>query len=259
MERGRRARHRRRAVVAGSTLAVLALATAGVATVARPGPASHGTVASSPQLKLASAFATSTDISYRVRLTTGAAGGGGDLTYEGAFDPTTDTGYVEVTLDDSVQTELLVDGTRYTGGERLPGPLPSDKQGPGETYGRYGQYPGTHDRLSLYAEPGSVLGAATPDPAALYAFLQTANATVTENSDGTLHFTLETRHADGSNSTSGDVTLDADGRIGKVTITDTWRTTLKGNASGTSVSTLVLFDYGVEATVERPTDVVPAT
>ncbi|MEV0718716.1 hypothetical protein [Asanoa sp. NPDC050611] len=259
LERGRRARRRRRTAMAGSTLAVLALAAVGVAAAVQPGPASPDVTAgaTSPQLKLASAFATSKDISYRVRVTADVVGGGSKLTYEGAFDPTTDTGYVRVPLDDSVQTELLINGTRYAGGEPPTGPLPDDKQGPGEKYGRYGQYPGTYDQLSLYAEPGSVLAAAAPDPAALYDVFQKTNATVTENSDGTLHFAFNTQHDGGSNAISGDITLDADGRLGKVTLSDTWESTQKA-ATGTAIATLELFDYGVEVKVERPTDVVPA-
>ncbi|MFI7072594.1 hypothetical protein [Micromonospora sediminicola] len=34
------------------------------------------------------------------------------LTYEGAFDPKTATVYVRVPQDDSVTTELLINGTR---------------------------------------------------------------------------------------------------------------------------------------------------
>ncbi|MDG4823882.1 hypothetical protein O7635_18660 [Asanoa sp. WMMD1127] len=256
LERGRRARRRRRSAIAGSTLAVVALAAVGVAAVAQPSPVGERTAAAttptgSPQLRLASAFETSKDISYRIRVTTG------ELTYEGAFDPRTDTGYVRVPLDDSVMTELLVDGTRYVGGERPQGELPPDKDGPGETYGRYGQYPGRHDHLSLVAEAGTVLGAAAPDPAALGEALRQADATVTENGDGTLHFAYRVERADGSNAVAGDVTLDADGRIGKVTLTDTWQSTVK-NSTGTSTATLDLFDYGVEVRVDRPTDVVPA-
>ncbi len=165
LERGRRARRRRTSAVAGSTLAVLALAALGVAAVAQPESTAPDVTAGaaraqaqSPDLKLTSAFATSKDISYRIRLTTG------ELVYNGAFDPATDTGYVKVELDDSVQTELLIKGTRYIGGERPKGELPADKEGPGEKYGRYGQYPGKHDQLSLYDAPGSVLGSASPDP-----------------------------------------------------------------------------------------------
>jgi hypothetical protein len=202
-------------------------------------------------LRLVNAAAASDNISYRIRLKTG-------LTYEGAFDPRTATGYVRAPQDDSVMTELLIDGTRYVGGERPLGKLPSDK-GPGETYGRYGQYPGKYDRLSLYGGSDTVLGAAAPDPAALFKALRKANAATTENPDGTLHFEYATKSKDGSSTTSGDVTINADGRIAKVALAEKWQSTAKGRLdTGTVTATLELFDYGLKVTVERPTDVVPA-
>jgi hypothetical protein len=209
-------------------------------------------------LRLANAAAASDNLSYRMRLKTGTQSGRGAETYEGAFDPMTATGYLRKPQDDSVMTELLIDGTRYIGGEPPLGKLPADK-GPGETYGRYGQYPGKYDRLSLYGGPDTVLGAAAPDPSALFKVLENANATTAENPDGTLHFEYATQIKDGSITTSGDVTLNADGRIEKVALTSTWRSTAKGRLDkGTFNATLELFDYGVEVKVERPTDVVPA-
>ncbi|WFF02557.1 hypothetical protein [Micromonospora sp. WMMD964] len=261
IERGRRARRRRTTALVGGTCVLLALGVGtavtlptiapsgrpGVSTeAARPGPVS-------PAMRLVSAAAASENISYRMRLTSSGPGG---LTYEGAFDPRTSTGYVRAPQDDSVMTELLINGTRYEGGERPLSPLPADK-GPGETYGRYGQYPGTYNRLFLYGDGNAVLGAAEPDPAALFAALKRVNATVTENPDGTLHFTYATTDRDGSSSTTGDVTLNRDGRIAKVALTVTWQSTAKGRLdTGTANSTLELFDYGVDVTVQRPTDVV---
>ncbi|MGV9210886.1 hypothetical protein ACTFTM_03385 [Micromonospora sp. RB23] len=261
IERGRRGRRRRATALAGTTCALLALGVGTAVTVttnapperpgvtaqaARPGPVP-------PALRLVSAATASENISYRMRLTNSGPGG---LTYEGAFDPRTATGYVRVPHDDSIQTELLIDGTRYEGAERPQGELPTDK-GPGETYGRYGQYPGRYDRLSLQGDGNAVLGAAQPDPAALFAALRSANAMVTENPDGTLRFTYATADRDGSTSTTGDVTLDRDGRIATVALAVTWESTAKGRLDrGTVTSTLALYDYGVEVTVERPTDVV---
>jgi hypothetical protein len=207
---------------------------------------------------LANAAAASDNISYRMRLTTGTQSGQGGETHEGAFDPKTATGYVRKPQDDSVMTELLIDGTRYIGGEPPLGPLPADMS-PGETYGRYGQYPGKYDHLSLYGDPDSVLGAAAPDPAALFKALRNANATTRENPDGTLHFEYTTQFKYGSGTTSGDVTLNADGRIAKVALTNTWQTTAKGRLdTGTLTATLELYGYGTEVKVQRPTDVVPA-
>ncbi|WBB65912.1 hypothetical protein [Micromonospora sp. WMMD812] len=263
--RGRRARRRRTTAMVSATCALLALGAATAATVVttptsgRPGVTAGGSPQerpASPEMKLVSAATASENLSYRMRLTNSGPGG---LTYEGAFDPRTATGYVRVALDDSVMTELLINGTRYEGGERPQGPLPADK-GPGETYGRYGQYPGRYDRLSLYADGSGVLGAAAPDPAALFVALKNANATITENPDGTLHFEYATSEDKGSTTTRGDVTLDGDGRIAKVALTGTWQSTAKGRLDkGTFASTLELFDYGVAVRVERPADVVPVT
>ncbi|WP_406038612.1 hypothetical protein OG799_26250 [Micromonospora sp. NBC_00898] len=261
LDRGRRARRRRTTTMVGATCALLALGVATAATVAttptssRPGVTAEASQPgpASPAMELVAAVTASENLSYRMRLTNSAPGG---LTYEGAFDPRTATGYVRAPKDDSVMTELLINGTRYVGGERPLGKLPADK-GPGETYGRYGQYPGRYDRLSLYDEGSGVLGAVSPDPAALSTALKSANATITENRDGTLHFAYTTMQEIGSTSAAGDVTLDRYGRIAKVALTVTWQTTAKGRLDqGTSTLTLELFDYGVAVTVKRPTDVV---
>ncbi|WP_328422821.1 hypothetical protein OG470_09570 [Micromonospora sp. NBC_00389] len=261
IERGRRGRRRRTTAVVGTTCALLALGVATAVTVTTNSPSGRPGVTAeaaqpesvSPAMRLVSAAAASENISYRMRLTNSGPDG---LTYEGAFDPKTATGYVRVPQDDSVMTELLINGTRYEGGERPLGELPADK-GPGETYGRYGQYPGKYDRLSLYADGNGVLGAAEPDPAALFTALKRENATITENPDGTLHFAYTTTDKNGSSSTASDVTLDRDGRIAKVALTFAWQSTAKGRLDqGTVSSTLELFDYGADVTVKRPTDVV---
>ena len=204
-------------------------------------------------MRLAAASAASDNISFRLRAkTTG-------LDYEGAFDPKTSTGYVRRPQDDSVTTELLINGTRYIGGERPLGKLPADK-GPGEKYGRYGQYPGKYHHLSLLDDADPVTAAAAPDPSALYKALDKVNATVTDNPDGTLHFEYAATFPDGSTKTSGNVTLNADGRIAKVALTGTWQSTAKKRLDkGTFASTLELYDYGLKVTVKRPTDVVPTT
>ncbi|MFF0655182.1 hypothetical protein [Micromonospora tulbaghiae] len=262
LERGRRARRRRTTAMVGATCALLALGAATAATVTTtPAPSRPAVSAEAfppepapPALQLVSAVTASENISYRMRMTNSGPQG---LSYEGAFDPRTATGYVRVAQDDSVMTELLINGTRYEGAERPRGALPADKAGPGETYGRYGQYPGRYDRLSLHGDGNSVLAAAAPDPAALFAALKSANATVSAKPDGTLHFEYTTSDKDGSTSTAGDVTRDGDGRIAKVVLTGTWQSTVKGRLdTGTFGSTLELFDYGVTVTVQRPADVV---
>jgi hypothetical protein len=191
-----------------------------------------------------------------MKVTTGTAQAPTLSVCEGAFDPMTATGYVRCPQDDSVMVELLIDGTRYMGGEPPLGALPPDKTPGGEVYGRYGQYPGKHDRLS-YGDP--VLGAAAPDPAALFKALQQANATVTQNPDGSYHFGYSTQTDQGSTSTAGDVVLNADGRIAKVTVDGTWQSTVKGRLdTGTFHTTVELSDYGLAVHVDRPADVVPA-
>jgi hypothetical protein len=262
-----RRRHQRRTAATriGYALGVTGLAAvAAVGIAAGGGSASrhHGSTPSVVQaqpasLRLTNAVAASNDISYRIRLTTTLQSGQVIARYEGAFDPNTDTGYLRKPQDDAVETELLINGTRFVGGEPPVTPLPPDK-GLGEKYGRYGQYPGRYDRLSLYCGD-AVLCAATPDPAGLLAALKNVNATIRQNPDGALHFEYTTQITDGSITTSGDVTLNADGRIGNVTFTSNWQSTAKGRPdAGTVNATLELFDYGVTVTVQRPTDVVPA-
>jgi hypothetical protein len=263
LDRGRRARRRRTSTLVSGTFALLALGAVGVATAVtapasdRPGVTAEATRPGSaaPEMELASAVTASENLSYRMRLTNSGPGG---LTYEGAFDPRTDTGYVRAPQDDSTMVELLINGTRYTGGELPPGgKLPAGSEGLTEKFGRYGEHPGKYDRLSLYDGGDGVLGAASADPAALFAALKSANATITGNADGTLHFAFATMEEKGSTSTAGDVTLDRDGRIATVTLTVTWQSTEKGRLDqGTVRSKLELFDYGVPVTVERPADVV---
>ncbi|NUO60558.1 MAG: hypothetical protein HOV78_28150 [Hamadaea sp.] len=263
LERGRRARHRRAAVTSASLAAVVALGVVGVvaATAGTPDRPAATASAADPRLELVAAVTKSENISYRMRLTTAAASGQSLTTYEGAFDPTTDTGYVRAPQDDSVMVELLINGTRYIGGERPESPLPADK-GAGETYGRYGQYPGKYDHLSIYGDSDTVVGAVAPDPAALFKALKAHDATVTRQPDGSVHFAYAESSDKGltSTNTSGDVTFDADGRVAKVVMTFHWQTTVKGRfQSGTVVSTLQLSDYGLAVQVQRPADVVPAS
>ncbi|MEV6965065.1 hypothetical protein AB0M47_08095 [Hamadaea sp. NPDC051192] len=262
LERGRRARHRRAAVTSASLAAVVALGVVGVvaATSGTPDRPAATASAADPRLELVAAVTKSENISYRLRLTTATPSGQSLMTYEGAFDPRTATGYVRAPQDDSIMVELLIDGTRYMGAERPQSPLPADK-GPGEKYGRYGQYPGKFDHLSIYGDADTVVGAAAPDPAALFKALKALDATVTRKPDGSVHFEYAAQSDKGltTTSTSGDVTFDADGRVAKIAMTFQWQTTAKGRLqSGTVVSTLQLSDYGLSVQVKRPADVVPA-
>ncbi|WP_148307827.1 hypothetical protein [Actinoplanes friuliensis] len=196
-------------------------------------------------MRLANAATASDNISYRIHLKSGSRVG------DGAFDPRTASGYFRVPQDDSVTTEIMVNGTRYIGGEPPLGKLPADK-GRGEKYGRYGQYPGKHKSLSLFGNGDAVVGAAAPNPAALFKALSQANATTSENPDGTFHFEYAT--------TTGDVALNSDGRIARMTLTTTWRSTAKGRLdTGRFDTTIELSDYGLKVKVKRPADVVPTS
>jgi hypothetical protein len=209
-----------------------------------------------PSLRLAAAAAASDDISYRIKLTTTAVGASHALTYEGAFDPRTDTGYVRCVGDAGVLTELLIDGTRYIGTEPLPGRSPAGNH---EAYSRYGRYPGTFDRLAYGLSGTPVVGAATADPATLFKALREANATTSQNPDGSLHFQIRQATNHDATVMDGDVTIGADGRVAKVAITGSWESTVKGRLDrGEFTTTLELSDYGLEVKVDRPADVVPA-
>jgi hypothetical protein len=218
-----------------------------------------------PALRLANAVAASDDISYRLKVTTAGkastdgkpSGPGASQTYQGAFDPKTATGYVRMPLEAGVLTELLIGGTRYIGTE--PPPNGATPPGPHDPYSQYGQYPGKYDRLSYFLSGDPALSLLTPDPTALLKALKEANATTSENPDGTLHFQYTKQTAGGSTVTDGDVTLNADGRIAKVMLAGTWQSTLKGRLdAGEFTTTLELYDYGVAVKVDRPADVVPA-
>jgi hypothetical protein len=255
-------RHRRRAAVIRTGYAMGVVGLAGILAVGltagqSPGGGEQRAQPVPASVQLSKAAAASDNISYRMKLTMGHAAKPVSGTCEGAFDPLNATGYVRCPQDDSVMVELLINGTRYIGGEAPLTPLPPDKT-PGEKYGRYGQYPGRHDHLSLISD--TVLGAAAPDPAALFKALQQANATVTQNPDGTFHFEFTTQVQHGSTSTAGDVSLNADGRIAKVSIAGTWQSTAKGRLdTGTFRATIELSDYGLAVHVDPPADVVPTS
>jgi hypothetical protein len=272
-------RHHRRVTTTriGYTLGVAGLAgvvaaglTVGSRATPRPDAGNAPVVqAQTASLRLASAVAASDNISYRERLTTSVrsllGGRSVGMGYEGAFDPKTATGYVRSPQDGAVETELLINGTRYIGGEPPLRPLPAGVVH--EPYGVYGKYPGKFNRLSLYDDgPDGFLGAVTPEPAALFKALKSAHATIRRNPDGTLHFEYTTLVkgtpglvTDFSIATSGDVTLNVDGRIAGVVLTRRWQYTAKGRFDKvTSHVTLKLWDYGLKVTVKRPIHVVPA-
>ena len=260
-----RRRYRRRTAMLrlGYGLGVIGVAGALVAGVALSGgtPEKAPAVAeTSPALRLANAATASDGVSYRIRFTSQAwaiedgkrTGPGTPTVTDGAFDPKTASGYARTAVEYGIFTELLINGTRYQGTEPRPGgKTPSGEH---EPYSVYGQHPGTFDRLDwgLYQMP--VLGATAADPTALLKALRDANATITENPDGTVHFS----YTNGESVYNGDITLDGNGRIAKVAIAGTWESTVKGRLDKSeSEMTIEFSDYGLPVTVERPAKVVP--
>jgi hypothetical protein len=206
--------------------------------------------AESPSVRLAAAIAHSENISYKVRTTiVFDAGRGLRWSTEGAFDPARATGYLHV-LDPNAPPpfgyeERLIDGVRFVG---FAG-------------GHFKQYPGKHDRLAYTAVLDGALGAAfgaSADPDQLFQALRQAKATITQTSAGTYHFEVTLEDTPNAHTTlAGDVTLDADKRIAKVTFVQA----LQANKDGQSVTgrypvTVELSDYGTPVSVQRPTDVV---
>jgi hypothetical protein len=269
LQRATRRYHRRALIARGAgVVAAAGLAGAlavGVSTVAggqtrSPAIASPSGTAQPAALRLAAAVSASDHLSYRVKVKDDTQ------SFEGAFDPATRSGYLRSPADGgAVLTELLVDGTRYVGTEPPPGSTPP-QTGPGahEQYGRYGQYPGTFDRLSygMYgtaADDDSIRNiSATPDPADLFKKLRAVNAKVSENADGSLHFQYSTyQDAHNSSTTSCQVTLDAAKRVSEAVCSNEFRYNAKGrDQTGHLTTTTDLFDYGVTVSVKRPADVV---
>jgi hypothetical protein len=265
-----RRRYRRRAAMVrlGYGLGVVGVAGALVTGVALSGGAPERTPdkaapitrAESPALRLANAATASDGVSYRIKFTSQAwaivdgkrSGPGEPTVTEGAFDPKTATGYARTPNEFGILTELLINGTRYQGTEPRPDgkPLTGDH----EAFSVYGQHPGTFDRLDWGLSGNPVLGATAADPAELFKALRDANAVITENPDGTLHF----RYTRDESVYDGDVTLDGNGRISRVAIAGTWESTIKGRLDKSEfVMTIEFSDYGLPVTVERPAKVVP--
>jgi hypothetical protein len=166
-------------------------------------------------------------------------------------------GNVKSTASRGVTTELLINGTRYWGTE----PRPDGRKPPGthEEYSLYGQYKGRYEGLTYGASEDPVLGTVAPDPAGLLKALREAKATVTGKPDGTLGFTYSTTRDKDSQTFTGDVSLDANGRIAKMVVVALWETTIKNRLDrGEATMTTEFSDWGLPVTVERPARVIPA-
>lgn len=249
LSRGRRA-SRRRAAAMGLAASFAVAAAAGGAAIAvgqpwassRPGGAVSQAQVQMPQVRLAAAVTASENVAYHVKVT---LGGGVGVT-EGAFDPTSATGYLNSRSPGTgvVYYERLVDGVRYIG-----------SSGSAE----WKQEPGKYDHLAYDSNLGGSVGA-TADPEQLLAMLRQSGATVTQTGARTYHFELARRGASGvlkSDIYAGDVKLNGDQRIAKVTYVRTTRAEKRGQVdTETSSVTVELSGYGVPVRVDKPTDVI---
>jgi hypothetical protein len=254
LQRGRRARHRR-AALAGTSLAVLAAGAVTAVAVATHSPTPAVTAdrppaatAATPRLELAAAVANSENISYRLKITAGGSKADPDGwgTAEGAYDPATSTGYLNSSQPDGpgVYYQRLINGKLYLGSNGSK----TWKQEPSNGTFEYG------DAL------GGAVGASA-DPQELFKALRQEGGKITQTGAGTYHFevALKGDSAIKSGTLVGDVTVDADKRIAKVTYERTTQAEKDGQAlTSTSVLTVELSDYGTPVQVEKPADVIVA-
>ena len=259
-------RHGRRTAMQRGAYALGAVGLAGVlaaaVTLDGPGAPAPGTdpaplaAADSPQLQLASAITASQNISYRLKITAGDkddpdAWGSA----EGAYDPAAATGWLtSAEPGGAAYYQRLIDGKLYLGSTGTK----TWKQEPGNGNFRY----------------GDVLGGASgasADPQELFKALREVQAKITRTGAGSYHFESARPYDDesvsGTRTLVGDVTLDADRRIAKVTYLSTnkgrFKPGVKSPKSGVSFDstqrlTLELSDYGTPVRVEKPTDVIVA-
>jgi hypothetical protein len=244
----KRQHNRRTAVLRGAYVAV-ALGIAGVVAVAvypgsgRPPVANSPEVtAKSPALQLAAAAAASDNASYKLKINTRWVKGPGPLSdsspLHGAFDPAAGTGYL-INADGNLE-ERLINGTLYSRGT-------SDPSEP------FYQLPGQFETIPVTRVLTNT-GLQSADPQQLVQSLQQANATITQNASGAFHYSVTEPVLDRATSVSeGDITLDPNGRIAKVTWNNV--TTLLDGFVIRGEVTIELSDYGMAVQVEMPTNV----
>ena len=248
-------RHQRRTAIRRTAYAagVLGLAgalgitatTGGGAPRSQTPPAVAG--AESANLRLAAAIAASENISYRVSVSTHVASvpGSPDWTAEGAFDPTKATGYLRApyTEGPGFREERLINGVRYAG------------DAGGDKKVVWQRYPGKQNKLNYDGALSGTLGASA-DPASMLAALRQAGATITDNGAGGFHFSVKVKTPGAqSDALTGDVTLDGDKRIAKVSYQRTivWVKNGKAQSPVDLRVTLRLSDYGKPVEVTKPT------
>jgi hypothetical protein len=263
-------RHQRRTVVQRSLYAAGVIGLAGVLTavvaVGSGGQPGSGTnpppvvAAESPSLRLAAAVSASENTSYKVKITAAVRGdsySGKEVT-EGAFDPTTATGYLHTPYGDGTDRfyeQRLIKGVRFLGS--------SDAKS-------FKQEAGKYDRLA-YFDALHGASSASADPDQLFKMLKQADAKITQTSASRYHFeiklpsdlkVLQKKDSAISSASSvlvGDVTLDAKKRVSRVTVEQTSRMERAGQVSTNSImSTVELSGYGTAVSVQRPTEVIVA-
>jgi hypothetical protein len=261
--------------LAGALVAVLAVGGGrGGPGVADPARDRGEPVAAAPNLKLAAAVAASENISFRFKITRNDPNGQVQFaTLEGAYDPAAKTGYLNVSYpgEPVVTHERLINGVLYL----VPDPGSKNwRQRPG---------PG---RLTFLGPASGRSAGATADPAELLKALRQDGAKITQTGARTYHFEVTRPAHPGTDAgvltLAGDVTIDADGRVGKVAFTETHKFERRSGQTGPQAGatpasegpsrpedrardevygsksevTVELSGYGLPVQVEKPTEVI---
>lgn len=248
MDRGRRARHRRTALMTGTSFAVVALgAVAAVVVAGTPavspdghrGGDSSAVAVADPRVELVAAIANSQNVSFRLKTTTTAQKGDGKTTVpaytfisETAFDPATASGYIRF---DNLEYRL-VGGVLY-----MTNPA---------SVAQWLRQPGTYASLNM--EEDGLRGAfvESADSQQLFKALRDGKATVEKTGADTYHFTATSSKDGGTVTFTGELVVGADKRIAKATYD--WRLDYKQGGFQNSKVVLEYSGYGEPVTVEAP-------
>ncbi|MFD0596901.1 hypothetical protein ACFQZ4_35440 [Catellatospora coxensis] len=206
--------------------------------------------AADPGTRLVAAITASQSTSYRLKITTSSTTtpGADVLVSTGAFDPAARTGYLRTPFGGDgpgVGEERLVDGVQYAGESGEDGIM------------HWIRRPGIHDSLGGRPTLDGPLGG-TADPAELLATLAQAGAVVTQTGPNLLHFEYTAQELQSyqvSETVTGDVTLDAEGRISGVVYDRNAVWQKPGGEPGPAGTHVVVefSAYGTPVTVAAPT------
>ncbi len=190
-----------------------------------------GVRAPTPAMALTAAATASSGTSYRLKITEELKVGSQSWTLgaEGAFDPASATGYLKNTARPEDESRVI-NGTLYQGGVAANGV--------------WLKYPGNRAYLSTMLVLLAKGGLQSSDPVAFVKSLQDSGATVTQNPDGSFHYV--------HGGMSGDITLDGDGRIAKITLHSAGSS---NDGPATSDVTYELSGYGEPVHVDVPSKV----